>query len=295
MSSRTRVAFSKKLALSLLAPVLLTGWVIVPMSEAGFQSNFFMSDNGTGYFAFKDDGAVGDPAHVNTVGVGASTSGVSGSTTSVNSDPLQADVSITPLFAATSVKHTGTVSCTLPGTFDAAANGGAGKWTLGAVVIDGFADADLAFTLSAGGGGLPAATAVGGSRYRFNGAGLTTSLAKGAGFAADGFSMTSGQCVVMVLNSSSLLTPGTTLFGAGAVSGFLGNSSAACTGGTGDFACATAAKQDNDSVSLAATTTTTTTTTVIPTVGNWGMMILGLAFLGAITWMLKARRSLFQS
>ena len=291
MSSRTRVAFSKKLALSLLAPVLLTGWVLVPMSEAGFQSNFFMSDNGTGYFAFKDDGAVGDPARVNAVGVGAATSGVSGVTTSVNSDPLQAAVAITPLFAATSVKHTGTVACTLPGTFDGAANGGAGKWTLGAVVIDGFADSDLAFTLSAGGGGLPAAT-VDGARFRF-GAGLTTSLAKGAGFAADGFNMGSGQCVVMVLNSSSLLTPGTTLSGAGAVSGFLGNSSAACTGGTGNFACATAAKQDNDSVALAATTTTTTT--VIPTVGNWGMMILGLAFLGAITWMLKARRSLFQS
>jgi cbb3-type cytochrome oxidase subunit 3 len=31
---------------------------------------------------------------------------------------------------------------------------------------------------------------------------------------------------------------------------------------------------------------------VIPTAGNWGMTILGLAFLGAMAWMLRARRSL---
>jgi cbb3-type cytochrome oxidase subunit 3 len=30
----------------------------------------------------------------------------------------------------------------------------------------------------------------------------------------------------------------------------------------------------------------------IPTGGNWGMAILGLAFLGAMAWMLRARRSL---
>lgn len=41
-------------------------------------------------------------------------------------------------------------------------------------------------------------------------------------------------------------------------------------------------------------TTSTTTTTVpqIPTAGNWGTLILGLAFLGAMAWMLRARRSL---
>jgi cbb3-type cytochrome oxidase subunit 3 len=31
---------------------------------------------------------------------------------------------------------------------------------------------------------------------------------------------------------------------------------------------------------------------VIPTAGNWGMTILSLAFLGAMAWMLRARRSL---
>lgn len=40
------------------------------------------------------------------------------------------------------------------------------------------------------------------------------------------------------------------------------------------------------------TTTTTTTTVRIPTAGHWGLMILGLAFLGAMAWMLRARRSL---
>jgi hypothetical protein len=43
---------------------------------------------------------------------------------------------------------------------------------------------------------------------------------------------------------------------------------------------------------VVSTTTTTTTTVRIPTVGHWGLMILGLAFLGAIGWMLRARRSL---
>jgi LPXTG-motif cell wall-anchored protein len=32
--------------------------------------------------------------------------------------------------------------------------------------------------------------------------------------------------------------------------------------------------------------------TTIPAAGNWGMVILGLAFLGAIAWMVRARRSL---
>jgi LPXTG-motif cell wall-anchored protein len=31
---------------------------------------------------------------------------------------------------------------------------------------------------------------------------------------------------------------------------------------------------------------------VIPTAGNWGMSLLGLAFLGAMAWMLRARRRL---
>jgi len=39
-------------------------------------------------------------------------------------------------------------------------------------------------------------------------------------------------------------------------------------------------------------TTCTPTTQVIPTVGHWGMAILGLAFLGAIARLLRARRSL---
>jgi hypothetical protein len=43
---------------------------------------------------------------------------------------------------------------------------------------------------------------------------------------------------------------------------------------------------------VSTTTTTTTTVPQVPTVGNWGLMILGLAFLGAIGWMLRARRSL---
>jgi LPXTG-motif cell wall-anchored protein len=30
----------------------------------------------------------------------------------------------------------------------------------------------------------------------------------------------------------------------------------------------------------------------VPTAGNWGMMMLGLAFMGALAWMLRARRSL---
>jgi cbb3-type cytochrome oxidase subunit 3 len=30
----------------------------------------------------------------------------------------------------------------------------------------------------------------------------------------------------------------------------------------------------------------------IPAAENWGMVILGLAFLGAMAWMVRARRSL---
>lgn len=40
------------------------------------------------------------------------------------------------------------------------------------------------------------------------------------------------------------------------------------------------------------TTTTTIPGTTIPAAENWGMVILGLAFLGAIAWMVRARRSL---
>jgi hypothetical protein len=38
--------------------------------------------------------------------------------------------------------------------------------------------------------------------------------------------------------------------------------------------------------------TTTTIPIVIPAVGDWGMVALGLAFLGAMAWLLRARRSL---
>jgi hypothetical protein len=43
------------------------------------------------------------------------------------------------------------------------------------------------------------------------------------------------------------------------------------------------------------TPTTTTTSTLpprIPVAGDWGIMILGLAFVGALAWVLKSRRSL---
>jgi hypothetical protein len=40
------------------------------------------------------------------------------------------------------------------------------------------------------------------------------------------------------------------------------------------------------------TTTTLPPGATIPAAGNWGMVILGLAFLGAIAWMVRARRSL---
>jgi LPXTG-motif cell wall-anchored protein len=51
------------------------------------------------------------------------------------------------------------------------------------------------------------------------------------------------------------------------------------------------------STSLPPGVTTTTSTSLppgatIPAAGNWGMVILGLAFLGAIAWMVRARRSL---
>jgi len=42
----------------------------------------------------------------------------------------------------------------------------------------------------------------------------------------------------------------------------------------------------------ATTTTTLPPGATIPAVGNWGMVILALAFLGAIAWMVRARRSL---
>lgn len=54
----------------------------------------------------------------------------------------------------------------------------------------------------------------------------------------------------------------------------------------------------NASACQVTTTTTTlqggTTTTIvgIPAAGNWGMVILALAFLGAIAWIVRARRSL---
>jgi hypothetical protein len=38
--------------------------------------------------------------------------------------------------------------------------------------------------------------------------------------------------------------------------------------------------------------TTTTTPVVIPAVGDWGLVALGLAFLGVMAWMLRVRRSI---
>ena len=52
MISGTTVRFRKKLVLSLFVPIFLVGWAVIPMSEAGYQSNFNISNNGTGYFAF---------------------------------------------------------------------------------------------------------------------------------------------------------------------------------------------------------------------------------------------------
>src|SRR3972149_10833624 len=72
MSSGTRVAVRKKLLLSLLVPIFLVGWAVVPMSEAGVDADFSMSANGTAYFVIKNTGLVGNPAHVTTLGLGAS-------------------------------------------------------------------------------------------------------------------------------------------------------------------------------------------------------------------------------
>jgi len=136
MSSGTRVPFSKMLLRSLFVPIFLVGWAVVPMSEAGFQSNFNISNNGTGYFAFQDDGAVGDPARVTGIGLGASTGGVSGTTQSTQGNPLTADISISPLFNPTLVRSSGVVNgCNLPGAFDPAANGGTGSWNVGPLTV----------------------------------------------------------------------------------------------------------------------------------------------------------------
>ena len=204
MSSGTRVAVRKKLLLSLLVPIFLVGWAVVPMSEAAFNSQVCLSNNGTFYFLLRDDGTVGDPHHVNAIGLGASTSGltrstISGTNTVPTPDQLNADVSMSPLFSAANVKHTGILSCTLPVSADCSktANGGAGQWNVpGLGVIDGFTDPLLLHTLSGGGGGLPSGVAIG-NRYAFS-TGPTTIVNKGGALPSDGFDMSVGQCVVFV-------------------------------------------------------------------------------------------------
>ncbi len=284
-----------------LVTMYLVLWVMVVPSAAVMQSVINISNNGTVYWGHGNDGALGI-LRVTTLGLGASTGALSSSTTLNQDGTLTASGTVSPLFAIGSVKRTSIFNCTLPGLFDPAANGGNGSWTLGAVVISGFGDSDLGPIINAGPGIPGAQTGI--NQYGFGTSTPTTSLAKGSATPADGFTLTNGQCVIYVLDSTAVGTPGSTLSGAGASAGFMDN-------GIAGTVQAVTGKADSISITLPTTTSTTTTTTTttsttsttttttstteppptIPTTGEWGMMIFAAALLGFMAWMIQARRS----
>lgn len=262
---------------------------VIP-SVADMQSSVNISANGTVYWVQASDGNGGN-LRVTTAALGASTGGLSVNAASTQNGTVTASGTVNPLFLPlTSVKRTDILSgCTFPVAFTAT---GAGSLTVGGVTINGFSGAPVpggttfvTINTATNGGVSPgiAAAQQGTNQYGFGTSSPTTSIAKLAAAPVDGFTLAgAGQCVVYVANSSSLLTPGTTVSGGGAGGGFKLDGL--------NTVQAASAKQDTTSISLTVTTTIPTTIPRVPTVGNWGMMVLGLAFLGAMTWMLKARR-----
>ena len=71
---------------------------------------------------------------------------------------------------------------------------------------------------------------------------------------------------------------------------------AVVSGGQTDPDTSNNSDTEGTTVNAGPTTTTSTTTTLppqtIPTTGGWGMIILGAALLGSMTWMIQARRSI---
>ena len=267
----------------LIASLLLTVMALPGM--AAMQSNIQISDNGTVYWAQSNDISLGK-VRVTTVGLGASTGALVTNANLAQNGTLTASSTVNPLFGIGSVRRTGIFACTLPGIFNASANSGNGSWNVGGAVINGFSDVPNLTDISNNLGGIPSAQ-TGVSQFGFNSATPTTTVGKGAPTPADGFTLNSGDCVVYVLNSSALLTPGTTLTGAGASAGFMDN----FITGTVQFVTG-----KTDTVAKFLPTTTTTTTTLppptIPTTGEWGMMIFGASLLGFMAWMIQARRSI---
>lgn len=293
MGSRTRIASSKKLGLSLLAAAFLAGSVIAPMSaDARVQQRIDIASDGTVYQYICSDAQPAGTDHDRLTNVSMSIAfnaaatvnqTVSGGTT------LIARVPANPLTALAQGKRTGVLTlaaCPPAVTFNAT---GSGSWTSGATTVSGFGGAGLtALTAASPAAHTTSSADCGSTVYGFDG-GTTCSIADGVAQPTDGISLTLNQGILFVYNGSSFIPSNTagTLNVAGGGAGFDVTAAGNVDNATGD--------SDTTSVTVTTTTTTTTTTTqVVPTVGNWGMMVLGLAFLGAMAWMLKARRAHLQ-
>lgn len=303
MRSRTRVAFSRKLALSLLAPAILAGSVIAPMNADAFlQQDLRLASDGTVYqYICNNNTAAQDHLRVTnlSMSIGFNSPANLGGDLQ-QGDPLIASNPANPLVALARAKRLNAIvtpaSCPPSITFEASAGVGGieGTWTLGGTVVTGFNDGDLEAITD--GTPIPIAqitnsAGCGNSVYGFGGP-ATCSVASPFSQPADGFNLTSNQGILLVYDGKQFITPNTagSYSVAGGAGGFDSNAANVLQTATRD--------QDSDGFTVTTTTTTTTTTTstttttthIVPTVGNWGMMVLGLAFLGAIAWMLKARK-----
>ncbi|GEM_PF-3357881 len=298
MSSRARVAFSKKLALSLLAPAILAGSVIAPMNaNAEVQQDLRIAQNGTVYQFFCSNGSTDHLRVTNASMAIAFNAPATLAGGFQQGNPLISSSAATPLVALAKARRSAIL--TLPSCLNSADitfnNSGSGSWTGGGSTFAGFGDAGLTAVTS--GGAIPAASITvnggcGSSVYGFGGTATCSVPNPPATQPSDGFNLTLRQGVLIVYDGSTLIPANTAgqLNVAGGAAGFDSNGSNVFQDSTRD--------QDSTFVSVTTTTTTTTTTTsttttthVVPTVGNWGMAVLGLTFLGAMAWMLGARRS----
>jgi hypothetical protein len=281
----------KKLAASVILSVFSVAWLVVLIPQAGAVGIFTARGNNKLYGALVVGGGLDSNAESfkattmaaaegNPVSVASSsaTGAVSG-----NAATASSSVATGSLIPIGQVKYV--IKTAIPTGASSSGDGGNGSIT--------YSDASI-LALGTDFAGLAALSTIAtasGQRFSFGGGPTTSSTVCAAiGTVADGVLLSPTQSITFVFQVAS-----TNALAMGAA-GFNFSSDATATCSAGGLTRADSVNQTETGIPTTTTTTTTTTSTTtttvpkVPTVGNWGMMILGLAFLDAMAWMLKARK-----
>lgn len=290
----------KKLAISVMLSVFSVAWLVVLVPQAGAVGIFTARGNNKLFGALVIGGALDSNSEAFKLTTMAA---AEGSTVAVTSPASTGATSGAAASASSSV----TTGSLIPigqvkfiiKTATAVSANSAGDSNNGSIT---YSDASV-LNLGSDFAGLTALSTIAtadGARFRFGG-GPTTSSTVCAALASvtDGVQLADSATpqtitfVFQVANTNALAMGG---------AGFNFSNDATATCPFGGLTRADGVNQTETGIPTTTTTTTTTTSTttttttqVVPTVGNWGMTLLGLTFLGAMAWMLRARRSFVRS